>query len=59
MKLGMMLKVDENSRQYDFQGHPVSGSRSGDDLSPSWDYFIFNMPEPIWTILGTLHNHCL
>jgi len=23
-----------HSRRYDFQGHPRSGSRSGDDLSP-------------------------
>jgi len=39
MKLGMMLEVDETFTWYDFQGHPKSGSRWGDDLSPLLAYF--------------------
>jgi len=30
-----------HSRQYDFQGHPRSGSRSADDLSPLSGLFLF------------------
>jgi len=30
-----------HSRQYDFQGHPRSGSRSGDDLRPLLGLFFF------------------
>jgi len=32
MKLGMILEVDETFTRYDFQGHLMSGSMSGDDL---------------------------
>ena len=31
-----------HSRRYDFQGHPRSGSRSRDDLSPLSGLFFFN-----------------
>jgi len=36
-----LLRSMSHSRRYDFQGHPSSWSRSGDDLSPSRDYFLF------------------
>jgi len=42
MKVGMMLEVDETFTTiiYDFQGHPRTGSRSGDDLSPLSGLFL-------------------
>jgi len=37
----MMLEVDETvTMMIDFQGHPRSGSRSGDDLSPLSGLFL-------------------
>ena len=36
-----------HSRQYDFQGHPRSGSRSVDDLSPLLGLF-FNSLLPVY-----------
>jgi len=35
-----------HSRWYDFQGHPRSGSRSGDDLSPLSGLFFIHLPSP-------------
>jgi len=36
----MILEIDETFTTIYFQGHPRSGSRSGDDLSHSQDYFL-------------------
>jgi len=47
----------KHSRWYDFQGHPRSGSRWGDDLSPLSGLFLFKACD-IWLGLSSLESDC-